>query len=267
MRRIVHMSDLHFGRTRPELLAPLIETVNGAGADVVAISGDLTQRARNRQFRAARALMDRIEAPQVVVPGNHDVPLDNPVMRILRPYARYRRWIGPDLEPSHHDDQIAVLGVNTVNPFSWQRGRMRGRTLRRLRADLAAAPPGRINIIVAHHPFEQEPGTAKALMRGAAEALEVLAESGAHMVLTGHLHTWRAVPFLCRRHQRQVLQIHAGTGLSTRIRGEENDFARITFDRDEVEILRFVASEGSTAFAPAERRLFRRTPEGWRQAD
>ena len=74
MRRIAHLSDLHFGRDRPELLDPLVEAVNDLSPDLAAISGDLTQRARPAQFRAARDFIDRLEAPVLAVPGNHDVP-------------------------------------------------------------------------------------------------------------------------------------------------------------------------------------------------
>ena len=59
--RLIHLSDLHFGRDRPELMRPLLDAVNGLSPDLVAISGDLTQRAFDSQFRAARAFIDRIE--------------------------------------------------------------------------------------------------------------------------------------------------------------------------------------------------------------
>ncbi|WP_223427880.1 metallophosphoesterase family protein [Tateyamaria pelophila] len=77
MKRLLHVSDLHFGRDRPELLSPLIDKINTLAPDLVAISGDLTQRARAAQFARARELIDRIESLVLVVPGNHDTPLDN----------------------------------------------------------------------------------------------------------------------------------------------------------------------------------------------
>ena len=101
MRTIVHLSDLHFGRTRPDLLEPLVEAVNGAAPDLVAVSGDLTQRARGRQFREARAFLDRLAAPCLVVPGNHDVPLDHLLLRLFGPWRRYCRLIGSELEPGY----------------------------------------------------------------------------------------------------------------------------------------------------------------------
>ena len=77
MRTIVHLSDMHFGRFDQRLVAPLVRTVQRIAPDLVAISGDLTQRARRSQFAQARAFLDRLPTPRLVVPGNHDVPLFN----------------------------------------------------------------------------------------------------------------------------------------------------------------------------------------------
>jgi hypothetical protein len=82
------------------------------------------------------------------------------------------------------------------------------------------------------------------------------------MVLTGHLHKWRMTSFITRRNQPKVLQVHAGTGLSTRLRGEENDFAKIGIDGDQVQITRMVAGE-EAHFKPAQTQLFRLTGDGW----
>ena len=59
----------------------------------MAISGDLTQRARVVQFAEARAFLDRLPKPVIVVPGNHDIPLDDVASRFLRPLSGYRRYI------------------------------------------------------------------------------------------------------------------------------------------------------------------------------
>jgi 3',5'-cyclic AMP phosphodiesterase CpdA len=68
MRTLVHLSDLHFGRLDPAVLEPLRRAVHDARPDLVAISGDFTQRARRTQFAAARAFMDTLQPPKLVVP-------------------------------------------------------------------------------------------------------------------------------------------------------------------------------------------------------
>lgn len=261
MRRLVHLSDLHFGRDRPELMEPLVAAVRAVRPDLVAISGDLTQRARERQFRHARAFVERLGAPCLVVPGNHDVPLDRPLTRLLDPWSAWRAWFGPELEPEFRDAEMLVIGVNTVNPLSWQRGRIGRRALRRIRRAFEAEPDGRSRVLVAHHPFEQESGSAKKLMHGARGAVGVLAECGADIVLTGHLHAWAAAPFARREGRAGVVQVRAGTGLSNRLRGEENDFNLLTLEPDAVTVERFAASDG--AFRPAAVARFRSGRGGW----
>src|SRR5438309_7042065 len=100
MRTIAHLSDLHFGRTDPALIEPLLASLDAIRPDVVVVSGDLTQRARAAEFEQARAFLERVRFPRIVVPGNHDVPLYRVWERFLSPLGRYQRIIQSDLEPS-----------------------------------------------------------------------------------------------------------------------------------------------------------------------
>jgi 3',5'-cyclic AMP phosphodiesterase CpdA len=263
MRRIVHASDLHFGRARPELLAPLIASINAAEPDLVVVSGDFTQRARNHQFEAARCFLDALEAPWLAVPGNHDVPLDNLVLRALRPFRRYRRWISRDLEPRFRDGEIAVAGINTVDPRSWQRGRINPSRIGRACAAMGGPDGGQTRIIVVHHPFEHLPSEPKALMRGAGPGMAALAECGVDVVLSGHLHAWRAEPVATRLGGAVTLQVQAGTGLSTRQRGEENDFNLLTVEPDAVAVERFTARPDARGFEAQAAVRFARIDGHW----
>ncbi|HSQ20225.1 MAG TPA: metallophosphoesterase, partial [Blastocatellia bacterium] len=114
MRTLVHLSDIHFGRLDEAIIEPLIQTINNIKPDVVAISGDLTQRARSHQFKAARAFLDALPKPQIVVPGNHDIPMHNLLYRFAQPLDKYRRYITDDLRPLYSDEEIVVVGVNTA---------------------------------------------------------------------------------------------------------------------------------------------------------
>ena len=262
MRRLLHVSDLHFGRDRPELLRPLIDAINGLAPDLVVVSGDFTQRARLGQFRAARAFLDRLEPPWLAVPGNHDTPLDNLAMRLVTPWRRYRRYIHRELEPSWTDDELAVVGVNTVNHLSWQRGRMSGHTVRRVCAAFGGGTGGRTNVAVLHHPLEHGPEVEKRLMRGARAALARLGRCGTDIVLSGHLHTWHARPFA---DASGVLFVQAGTGLSTRVRGEENDFNLLCIDGPRVEVARWTAPEGAARFAVRQSSTYEKADGAWRK--
>src|SRR5262245_27350497 len=122
MRTLVHLSDLHFGRIDPGLLAPLRDTVRALRPDLVAISGDFTQRARRRQFADARAFVDSLGARTLVVPGNHDIPLYDVAERLAAPLSRYRRYISSELEPEYQDDEMIVIGVNTARALVFPLG-------------------------------------------------------------------------------------------------------------------------------------------------
>jgi 3',5'-cyclic AMP phosphodiesterase CpdA len=259
MTRIIHLSDLHFGRERPELLRPLIAAMNDLGPDLVAISGDLTQRARAGQYRAVRAFLAALEPPVICVPGNHDTPLHNPIERLFDPWARYRRYIADDLEPSWVGQRLAVHGVNTVNPLFWQRGHVRRTALTRLCRAMAEAED-RLQIVMVHHPLEHRPGTPKRLARGAERALSALAGCGADVILCGHLHSWRASPF---RSFGSLLIVQAGTGLSTRLRDEPNDFNLLSVDAGRLTVERFTAREDGTGFVSAGRSVFRKPRDRW----
>ncbi|MES2900668.1 MAG: metallophosphoesterase, partial [Pseudomonadota bacterium] len=91
MRTLVHLSDLHFGKVDETLLAPLRELIIRLAPDVLVVSGDLTQRAKSEQFEQARAYLDTLPCPQIIVPGNHDISLYNVFRRFLQPLTRYKR--------------------------------------------------------------------------------------------------------------------------------------------------------------------------------
>ena len=262
MRRILHVSDLHFGRDRPELLRPLVDVINDLAPDLVAVSGDFTQRARLGQFRAARAFLSLLEPPWLAVPGNHDTPLDNLFVRLATPWRRYRRYIHSETEPEWRDAELAVVGVNTVNHWSWQRGRMSARTVRRVCAAFADDGGPRVNVAMLHHPLEHGPEIEKRLMRGARAALTRLGACGTDIVLSGHLHTWHARPFA---DASGVLFVQAGTGLSTRVRGEANDFNLLTIDGASVVVERWTAADDATSFAVERSARYAKTDGTWRE--
>src|SRR3954463_8208261 len=111
MRTIAHISDLHFGKTDPAVVEGLVADLNAHKPDLLVVSGDFTQRARRGQYEQAAAFLKRVPTPQLVVPGNHDIPMYDWgfVPRFVAPLRNYRRYITNDLRPYYPDDEMIVI--------------------------------------------------------------------------------------------------------------------------------------------------------------
>ena len=243
MRVLVHLSDLHFGRIDHALVKPLIELVSRIKPDVVAVSGDLTQRARTEQFQEARRFLDALPSPQIVVPGNHDVPLHNVFSRMLQPLDKYRRYITSDLEPFYADDEIAALGINTARSLTFKKGRVNDGQLAGVRARLSALGNGVTKIIVTHHPFDLPTGHGdKHLVGRARMAMATFANCGVDVLLAGHLHVSHTGSTAARYEigGHSALVVQAGTATSTRGRGEINSFNVIRIDGPQIVVERLI---------------------------
>jgi 3',5'-cyclic AMP phosphodiesterase CpdA len=266
MRTLVHLSDLHFGRVDPELLDPLRRAIERLAPHVVVVSGDLTQRARARQFREARAFLDTLPRPQIVVPGNHDVPLYNVVRRFLSPLKNYRRYISEDLEPAFIDDEIAVVGVNTARSLTFKGGRVNEEQVERVRAKLCRLDASITKIVVTHHPFDL-PSTWRSgqVVGRAVLAMRMFAACGADVLLAGHIHLSHAGETTARSDVDGYagILVQAGTATSTRARGEENSFNALRVAKGRVAVERHTWSTASNAYLPSGTHVFERAQRGW----
>lgn len=266
MRTLIHLSDLHFGRIDDGLIQPLINTIAQVQPDLIAVSGDLTQRARVAQFQAAQAFLRALPFPQIIVPGNHDVPLYNIYGRFLQGLKQYRRYITEDLEPFYTDPEIAVLGLNTARSFALHGGRVNAAQVARIQARLRPLGDDVLKILVTHHPFDlPERYPNHAIVGRSRIALKQLATHGIDLFLAGHLHVSHATPATLRfkTSGRSALFVQAGTATSTRGRGEANAFNVIYIDSPDIAVERFSWQPDRKLFIASVIDSFRRTPTGW----
>ena len=267
MRIVAHLSDLHFGAVDPRLLEPLRRRVRELGPHLIAVSGDVTQRARPGQFRDARRFLDTLPTPQIVVPGNHDVPLYNVFQRFFAPLDKFRRYICADLDPSHVDEELAVVGVNTARSLSFKGGRINAEQVERVRSRLSGLPDETTKVVVTHHPFDMPLhwDDRHQVAGRAATALRALARCGASVYISGHMHRTHAgessFPFDIGGFR--ALMVGAGTATSTRRRGEANSFNALRISPRHIVVDCFEWDETAAAFDPVCSSRFRRTPQGW----
>ena len=269
MRTLLQISDLHFGTVDERIAAGLIEDIAGQKCDLLVISGDFTQRARAEQYQAAAELRRHLPQPQLVVPGNHDIPLFDVRRRFFSPLHNYHRYITTEMLPQYIDDEVAVLGVNTARPWNWtmkgfwKDGRISDGQLLEIRQRLGEAVEGRVKLLVTHHPFIPPPVRRYGVLLGAERALAQLQSVGIDLLLAGHLHVSysgdvRAFYPLIRN---SMISIQAGTATSTRLRGEPNAYNVIGIEGDHVTIT--VRSWNGERFATSHVTEYRRTELGW----
>ena len=240
MRVIAHISDLHFGKIDRLLEQALMDDLYALRPSLVAISGDLTQRALPHQFKRAQMYLDQLPAPFIVVPGNHDIPLFDVTRRFLLPLMRYKHYITRHLSPLYVDQEISVFGLNSARSFTLENGKISAKQLKKMEEVFATLPKDTLKIIVTHHPFLRPPGagTHRRLVVGAEKALQAFQRCGVDLLLTGHFHRTHIsdVRMVYPQITHPMIHVQAGTAISTRIREQRNSYNILTLDGGKLSI-------------------------------
>ena len=231
MATVIQISDMHFGTEQPPVVEALVDLVHSEQPSLVIVSGDIAQRARTAQFRAARVFLDSLAAPNMlVIPGNHDIPLFDLFTRFLRPYAKYSREFGSTLEPAHSSDELLVITVNTTRRYRHVDGEVSETQIGRVSQLLSKARAHQLRIVVTHQPVcVMRPQDEENLLNGHKSAVHAWAEAGAPGIMGGHIH----LPYVCPMHEtlpagtRKLWAVQAGTAVSSRIRHEAGNSVNI----------------------------------------
>ncbi|MFQ5889390.1 MAG: metallophosphoesterase family protein [Gemmatimonadota bacterium] len=257
MPDILHISDLHFGpRWLADRAAAVHELAERLRPDVVAVTGDLTQRAKRAQYAEAREFLERFAAPLVVIPGNHDVPLYRVAERFFASHRNYREYIRGELNSVLRLDGCTIVALDSTRRFTFTNGRIRRWQIDFTRKAFADSPSTDLRVVATHHHLAPPPDLEGAeLMPGARHALEAFVRCGVDLVLAGHVHrsyisrSSDAAPGL----ERVIPIIHCGTTTSSRGRGRErlrNSLNYVRARDDGIVVTHYLWRDGGDGFRP-----------------
>jgi 3',5'-cyclic AMP phosphodiesterase CpdA len=203
--RLVHLSDLHFGRDVDLEQVRVLETlVPELVPAAIVVSGDLTQRARHGEFQRAVAFVEALDrtAPTLTVPGNHDVEWWRSPFGIRgeRPkYAKYRRYFGENLTPALSLPGVCIAtmlssyGVafasmtSNLNDLA-VKGHLPAGELARVRELFDRESPDTIRCVALHHNVLRGAISGRMGLARPERAATRLVELEIDLILCGHDH-------------------------------------------------------------------------------
>lgn len=236
-RLLFHLSDIHFGLEDRRALDWVVSEIEERRPDAVVITGDLTMRARPREFEDACRWIMALDVPVTVEVGNHDMPYFNPIERFLDPYKRFRAIQGL-VEKEIDLPGAAIVPLKTAARaqwrLNWSKGWITDAALGTCLSAIDALPEGTRAIVACHHPLVEVGTRGTALTRGGNKALAELARRNVMAVLSGHVHD--AFDLMRETPNGPVRMIGAGT-LSQRLRSTPPSFNELHMSPRGIEVL------------------------------
>ena len=233
---LFHLSDIHFGLEHNRALDWVAGEIAARKPAAVLITGDLTMRARRREFAAAKDWILSLDAPVTVEVGNHDMPYFNPIERFFAPYSRFR-GMEQVVEREIDLPGISIVPLKTavrMQPrLNWSKGWISQRALDCCLSAIDALPPGQEVLVTAHHPLVEVGTHGTALTHGGTRALAELARRNVRAVLSGHVHD--AFDLVQQTAEGPIRMVGAGT-LSQRIRSTPQSFNELNFADGELTV-------------------------------
>ena len=221
--KLVQISDLHFGMHKEELIEPFLHELQLIQPDIILISGDLTQRATDEQFVLFSNFARKLSGVILTVPGNHDIPLYpyQFFIRMFSPFKYYKRFVNSEIEVHFENNDLRILGVNSVNPYRVKKGRLSDATMQKIQTYFATPFSG-LNILFFHHNFDRLEGAHKPL-ENYEELISYLKTSSVHIVCAGHSH-YANINLIEKINEQACVFLHAGSLLCTRSKDGFNGY-------------------------------------------
>lgn len=237
--RIAHVSDIHVGASDERELASLVQDLQEASPAATVVTGDLTMRARTREFAQATEVIRAFPSPTLTVMGNHDIPLLNPLRRASSPYRRFREEVTDDLDPVLDLGSVRIQGLGSMPRWRWKSGRISERQAGLIGRSFTDAPAGTVRIVALHHPPSS--GGLESIA-GGGDFARALVEAEVDIVLAGHTHVPAESPLVLDTgsRRRTIIEVVAGTA-SRRTRGIGQSWSLLEITADTLTVTRRLA--------------------------
>ncbi len=239
---IAHVSDIHVGAHDDIALDGLVGALAASKASATIVTGDLTMRARHDEFARAKEIISQFPAPTMVVLGNHDISLTNPLRRMSNPYGRFRSHVTDELDPVLDVGNVRILGLQSMPRWRWKSGRVSQRQADLVRATFEHSSRCVVRVVALHHPLSL--GGLESLANRALFE-RALVDAEIDIVLAGHTHRPKVEQISIGQggmNGRTIVEVVAGTATSHRTRGTERSWSQLMINRSEVTITEHVDS-------------------------
>ncbi len=248
--RIAHVSDIHVGAHDDLALEGLAQDLHDAGVAATVVTGDLTMRARTHEFVRAMEVIKQFPGPTMIVIGNHDVPLTNPLRRMGAPYEGFRAQVTDDLDPVLDLGTVRIQGLGSMPRWRWKSGRISDRQSQLVRATFADSPPGTVRVVAMHHPLSS---VALESLAGGQTFEQALVDAEIDLVLAGHTHIPAAqvLQVGAAPRTRSIIEVVAGTATSHRTRGVPRSWSLLEITDRTLTVVEHAADQGEWLARPA----------------
>lgn len=205
-KRMLGWLNWHRGRRevhRMDVLDALLQDLHAQHPDHIALTGDVVNLALPGEYPQARAFLERVGTPEhlSLVPGNHDAYTSGGAVRLLTEFDPWMRGDDSGAHPLDESnrfpyirrrDKVALIGLSTAIPTApfMATGELGLIQVARLSDILERlGHEGYCRIVMLHHPVRRQDAGPTAMLLDSHRLLTALRNSGAELVLHGHIHS------------------------------------------------------------------------------
>ena len=218
MTTLLQISDAHFGTEQPPVVQALLQLARDQAPDLVVMSGDITQRARRSQFKAARAFIDRLKPAALLQSRKSRHSLIQSSSARLCAVLELLAGIWQESGTAIRIGESARDRRQHDAAYKHVDGELSPQQIERVADRLRRAAPSQLRIIVVHQPvLAIRESDVDNLLDGHRQAIPAWAAAGGDIIMGGHIHlpyvrslqtTFDALP-------RDIWTVQAGTAVSS----------------------------------------------------